>query len=184
MKVMIISSSPNKEGLTAACASIAKEGAQATGAEVVEIRLNDLDINTCMACTGGWGQCLKQHECIQEDTFEEIHSAMKETDAFLFITPVYWGEMSESAKTFFDRLRRCEAWKESEGYLQNKPVIAVAAAGGSGNGIVSCLTSMEKLLMHLKAERFDFIGITKKSREYKLQSIKAASKAMCLSLKK
>jgi hypothetical protein len=91
--------------------------------------------------------------------------------------------MSESAKAFFDRVRRCEAWKKDKTFLENKPVIAVAAAGGSGNGAISCLTSMERMLMHVKAERFDFISITRKSRNFKLDTIKANTKEMVNYLK-
>ncbi|MCJ7551947.1 MAG: NAD(P)H-dependent oxidoreductase, partial [Anaerolineae bacterium] len=42
MKVLVIYTSPNYDGLTAACSSAAVEGARAAGAEVEEVRLNDL----------------------------------------------------------------------------------------------------------------------------------------------
>jgi hypothetical protein len=41
---------------------------------------------------------------------------------------------------------------------------------------------MERLLIHVKANRFDFIGITKMSRSYKLETIKQSAKAMAVSL--
>jgi multimeric flavodoxin WrbA len=178
MKVMIVTSSPNKDGLTAACGDAARLGAEEASAEVVRVDLNDISVGQCQACGNGWGPCLNEHQCQVQDDFQNLHNSLKDMDAFVFITPVYWGDMSESAKAFFDRLRRCEAWKKENGYLQDKPVIAVAAAGGSGNGAISCLTSMEKLLMHVKAERFDFISITRKSRSYKLTTIKESTKAM------
>lgn len=178
MKIMIITSSPNKEGLTAACGNAAENGALEAGAEVERISLNEINIGMCQACGNGWGPCLNNHECQVEDDFQKLHGRMTEMDAFIFITPVYWGEMSESAKSFFDRLRRNEAWKKENAFLEAKPVIAVAAAGGSGNGTISCLTQMERLLLHLKADRFDFISITKKTRAFKLETIKAGVKNM------
>lgn len=178
MKVMIITSSPNKDGLTAACGDAARLGAEEAGAEVVMANLNDMSIGQCHACGNGWGTCLNATQCQVKDDFQDLHNSLENMDAFVFITPVYWGDMSESAKAFFDRIRRCEAWKKENGYIQDKPVIAVAAAGGSGNGTISCLTSMERLLMHIKAERFDFISITKKSRSFKLNTIKESTKAM------
>lgn len=102
---------------------------------------------------------------------------MADMDAFIIITPVYWGDMSESAKAFSDRMRRCEALKEKS-FLEGKPVIAVAAAGGSGNGVISCLTSLERLLMQVRADKFDLIAITQKSRGYKLNTIHEAARAM------
>lgn len=183
MKVMILTSSPNKEGLTAACGNAAMLGAEEAGVETVLVNLNELAVGHCQACGNGWGPCLNVHRCQVEDDFQRLHNSMEEIDAFVFVTPVYWGEMSESAKAFFDRVRRCEAWKKDKTYLEDKPVIAVAAAGGSGNGAISCLASMERMLMHVKAERFDFISITRKSKTFKLDTIKASTKEMVNYLK-
>ena len=103
---------------------------------------------------------------------------MADVDAFIIVTPVYWGEMSESAKALTDRLRRCEAFQQDKNIFEGKPVICVAAAGGSGNGVISCLASMERFVMHVKATKFDFIGITRNTREYKLEAIYEAAKNM------
>jgi multimeric flavodoxin WrbA len=178
MKVMIITSSPNKEGLTAACGNAAENGVVEAGAEAVRVSLNELNIGACHACGNGWGTCLSNNECQVEDDFQNLHNKMSEADAFVFVTPVYWGEMSESVKAFFDRIRRCEAWKKENSFLEGKPVLSVAAAGGSGNGTLSCLTQMERLLMHTKAERFDYISINRKTREFKLDTIKASAKSL------
>ena len=175
---MIITSSPNKDGLTAACGRAAKTGAASAGAEIIEVCLNDLNIGNCRACGNGWGTCRDSHRCQVEDDFQALHASMADVDGFVLITPVYWGEMSESAKAFFDRFRRNEALKKDKNFMEGKPVIAVAAAGGSGNGTISCLASMERLLMHVRAERFDLISITRKSREYKLSTIQAAAAEM------
>ena len=178
MKVMIFTSRPNTDGLTAACGNSAKTGAEEAGAQVVMVNLNRQQIGSCHACGNGWGPCRNEHECQVQDDFQGLHAAMAEIDAFVLVTPVYWGEMSESAKAFFDRVRRCEALKKDKTFFEGKPVIAVAAAGGSGNGLTTCLTSMERLLAHVKGEKFDLIGITQKNRGYKLNTLKEAAQAM------
>ena len=183
-KIMIITSSPNKDGLTAACGEAARQGVTGNGVEADLYRLNDLDIGKCSACGNGWGTCREEHFCQVEDDFQELHAAMKDMDAFIFITPVYWWDMSESAKAFYDRMRRCEARKETDTYINGKPVICVAAAGGTGNGCVLCLSSMERLLDHVKGSKFDFIGITRKSRDYKLATITEAAKKLAESINK
>ena len=177
MKIMVITSSPNKDGLTSACGNAARFGIEAAGAEAVIVNLNKLNISSCHACNSGWGPCLDSHHCQIEDDFERLHTDMTEMDGFVLVSPVYWGDISESARVFFDRLRRCEATRKDSSLL-DKPFIAVAAAGGSGNGVTSTLTNVERLLIHLKSDRFDSIGITKRSREYKLKTIIEASKAM------
>ncbi len=178
MKVMIFTSSPNTDGLTAACGNSAKMGAEEAGAQVVLVNLNRQKIGSCHACGNGWGTCRNEHECQVQDDFQALHGSMADMDAFVLITPVYWGEMSESAKAFTDRLRRCEALKKEKTFIEGKPVIAVAAAGGSGNGLTTCLTSMERLFTHVKAEKFDLIGLTQKNRVYKLAALQEAVQEM------
>lgn len=179
MKILVISSSPNKHGLTAACVSAAVKGIRTVGGEAEEIRLNALKIDKCHACNHGWGTCLPEHRCQEEDDFQALHARLAQADGYVLVTPVYWGEMSESAKAFTDRLRRCEATRErGESLLFNKPVIAVAAAGGSGGGMITCLLSMERWIQHVQGRVFDLIPVNRWSRGYKLVAIRAAGRAM------
>jgi multimeric flavodoxin WrbA len=178
MNVIVISSSPNRDGLTAACAAAAVEGVRLAGGRAEEVRLNDLQVGMCQACDNGWGTCLARHECQLEDDFQALHARVLEADAYVIVTPVYWGEMSESAKAFADRLRRCEATGGDESGLSGKPAIAVAAAGGSGNGTVTCLLSMERWLQHVNARVFDLIPVKRWTREHKLVAIYEAARGM------
>ena len=178
MNVIVISSSPNTDGLTAACAAAAVEGARQAGGRVEEVRLNDLRVGSCLACGNGWGPCRSDHRCQTEDGFQTLHARVLQADAYVLVTPVYWGEMSESAKAFTDRLRRCEAPLGSESRFSAKPVIAVAAAGGSGNGMITCLQSMERWIEHVQARKFDFIAVNRWNRAYKLTAIREAARAM------
>lgn len=181
MKVIVFTGSPNRDGLTAACGQAAMEGAREGGAEVTLIDLNRLSYDKCRACGRGYGTCISEHQCQVEDDFQAAHAQLLAADAYCLITPVYWGEMSESAKAFFDRVRRCEATKTFRGGtsgLDGKPVIGVAAAGGSGNGTVTCLLSQQQFFNHTRSAIFDLITITQRSREYKLAAIKAAARSM------
>ena len=181
MNLLVISSSPNKDGLTAACAAAAAEGARLGGGRVEEVRLNDLPIGQCRACDNGWGTCRRDHKCQVEDGFQPLHRRLVESDACVLVTPVYWGEMSESAKAFTDRLRRCEAPRGRESGFFRKPVLAVAAAGGSGNGMITCLLSMERWIDHVRGRKFDLIPVNRWSREYKLAAIQQATRTMVAS---
>jgi len=184
MGILVISSSPNKNGLTAACASAAIEGIRLADIPVEEIRLNDLKIDKCHACNDGWGTCLPEHRCQELDDFQGLHARFSSADGIVLVTPVYWGEMSESAKAFTDRLRRCEATREKgESLLYNKPVIAIAAAGGSGGGMITCLASMERWIQHVQARLFDLIPVNRWTREYKLAAIQAAGRLMAMELR-
>lgn len=182
-KITVIMSSPNKDGLTALCGEEARQGCKAAGAEATMVRLNDRNIGFCKACNNGWGTCRNENYCQVEDDFQELHALMKDMDGFILITPVYWWDFSESAKAFIDRVRRCEAFKNDNFFIKEKPVISIAAAGGTGNGCVSCLAQMEKFVDHVKGLKYDFIGITQKNRQYKLNTIKDAAKSLVSSIK-
>jgi multimeric flavodoxin WrbA len=178
MNVIVVSSSPNTDGLTSACAAAAINGVQLAGGHAQEVRLNDLAVGMCEACDNGWGTCRLDHECQVEDDFQALHAAVRQADALVLVSPVYWGEMSESAKAFTDRLRRCEATLRENSHLSGKPVIAVAAAGGSGGGMITCLLSMERWIDHIRARKFDLIPVNRWSRDYKLVAIHDAARAM------
>ena len=101
----------------------------------------------------------------------------------VLVTPVYWGEMSESAKAFTDRLRRCEGNRGEESRLAGHPMVMVAAAGGTGNGMITCLASMERWMDHVKARKFDLIPVNRWTRGYKLETIRAAGEALAAQLR-
>ena len=111
---------------------------------------------------------------------QALHARVCEADALILVTPVYWGEMSESAKALTDRLRRCEATQRDSSCIAGKPVIAVAAAGGSGNGTITCLLSMERWIQHVRAKVWDLIPVKRWTREYKLTAIREAARARVL----
>ena len=181
MKVLVVTSSPNEEGLTAACGESARQGVVDGRSPARVVNLNDFRIERCAVCEDGWGPCLKEHRCRLEDDFGTLKTMFEEAEGYVWVTPVYFGEPSEPFKAFFDRLRRCEATKsgEKKSALFEKPVVCVAAAGGSGNGAVHCLGEMERLARQLRAAPFDFIPITQKSREYQVETIHDALVGMC-----
>lgn len=178
MKVLVFSSSPNTDGLTSACAAAAMDGIQQSGGEADEIRLNDLNVGMCEACGNSWGTCLEGNLCEVLDDFQALHDRTLKADAYVLVTPVYYGDLSESMKAFTDRLRRCEAPRGKESGLAGKPTIIVAAAGGSGNGMITCLASLERWIQHVRARKWDFIPVNRWNRPYKLETIRLAAGAM------
>ncbi|MGI6368961.1 MAG: flavodoxin family protein [Anaerolineae bacterium] len=179
MHILIFEASPNTDGLTAACAAAAAEGVSAAGGCFERIPLAERYLTRCNQCDDGWGGCRSIHHCDgSDDDFEELHGALMGTDGLVLVTPVYWGDMSESMKAFTDRLRRCEATLGEQSRLFGKPVLLVAAAGGGGGGMISCLANMERWVQHVRALPWDMIGIKRITREVKLATIRASAEAM------
>jgi multimeric flavodoxin WrbA len=141
-------------------------------------------LERCHVCGEGWGSCREQHRCaFGGDGFNEAQEAVGKADLLCFITPVYWGEMAEGIKCFFDRLRRCEATKrfggrEADSIFAGKQTLLAASPGGSGNGALSCLEQMDRFCRHTGALIFDYIGINRWNRDYKTAAAYAAARAM------
>jgi len=183
MKVVAIHTSPNEDGLTASLAKAAVAGAEAAGAEADLIKLTDHDVASCRQCQNGWYKCREEGWCIIEDDFEKVRSAVMDADAWVLVTPVYFGDLSESAKCFADRLRRCNVGTKGEG-LAEKPVLGVAAAGGSGGGTATCLLALDRFFSHIRGQTADLITVTRRSAEYKREAVRAAAEAMVHAIEK
>jgi len=171
MKILILSFSnnivnedsfiPNKRGLTFACVDECVKSIEKNNYEWEHICLNKKKVNKCLSCGArGWGICLNDHKCIQKDDFNDIYDHMKNFDMYIFITPVYFHEMSESAKTFFDKLKRCDSFN-NDSFIKEKNVICIACAGGSGSGTEETLKSFDTLNYFLHTNMIGRIPVTK-----------------------
>jgi len=92
--ILIISSSPNIDGLTAACAKSGENGVIKAGGTFKSISLNHVNIKSCMACNNGWGICRESHRCCIDDDFAMVQDEIAKSDGIIIVTPVYWAEMS------------------------------------------------------------------------------------------
>ncbi len=152
---------PNKMGLTFSCVEVCENELKRQGKEVEHICMNRKNIKKCNACgKRGWGICEDKYICIQKDDFNDIYKHMETFDQYIFVTPVYFHEMSESAKTFFDRLKRCDAFNENS-KIKGKNIICIACAGGSGSGTEETLNSFDTLNYFLGTKIIGRIPVTK-----------------------
>lgn len=177
MKVIAVQSSPNLDGLTSSLAHAVLKGVKAEGGEIELIHLNRLDIKACIACEDGWGTCRKKGVCILEDDFQNLTEKIARSDALVFASPVYWHDLSESAKAFLDRLRRCETGKDFRTFV-GKKVIGIASAGGSGRGAVRALYNLEDYLRRLGFDIFDLVPVTRFSKDHKLEMLEKAGRRL------
>ncbi len=177
MRIGIISGNPKQDGLCQSIINAIKDGATKAGAEVDEIRLCDLDLKACQVCGDGWGMCARENRCSYgNDGFDDTLARIDQSNALVFASPVYWGEVSETLKIFLDRLRRCQYGPK--GILRGKQTLIVASPGGSGNGLLSTLEQLDRFCRHTGATIFDYIGINRWNRDYKQVAAEAAAFAM------
>ena len=113
MKILIISGTPKKDGICRSLVTAAATAAADVGAETEIVDLAKYKLTSCRMCGDGWGICYSEHFCEfgEKDGFNELQNKIHRADALVYITPVYWGEVSEAFKIFLDKLRRCQATK-------------------------------------------------------------------------
>ncbi|MGI5895361.1 MAG: flavodoxin family protein [Oscillospiraceae bacterium] len=177
MSIPVIWASPNPDGLTAACKDAAVSGILEAGREADPIQLNSLEIQRCRVCGSGYGDCKEKGSCVIADDLAAVYEKMIAAEAVVFITPVYWHDLSEPLKALMDRIRRMETVHNHA--LKEKPCIFVAAAGGSGRGTSYCMLNMEEICSHIGMVARDRLPITRFSRGYMLEAIRASAKHLC-----
>lgn len=99
-KVLIISSSPRKDGNSEQLCRQFYQGAVEAGHSCELVALRDKKINYCLGCYA----CTKLGHCFQKDDMNELAAKMQEADVIVFATPVYFYSMSGQLKVFIDRL--------------------------------------------------------------------------------
>ena len=75
-------------------------GARDAGHQVEHISLKGKNIKFCIGCL----VCQKTQKCIQKDDAVEIAEKVKNADSLVFVTPIYYYEMSGQMKTLLDRM--------------------------------------------------------------------------------
>ena len=98
-KVLIISTSPRKNGNSEALADAFLNGAVDSGNTAEKISLYDKTIGFCKGCLA----CQKTGRCVIHDDADTIAQKMLTADVLVFATPIYYYEMSGQMKTMLDR---------------------------------------------------------------------------------
>ncbi|MDR0948900.1 MAG: flavodoxin family protein [Lachnospiraceae bacterium] len=171
---LILTASPNKEGLTAACGKAMVDGITGAGGECEVVDISQAKLQPCLICNDGWGTCFANATCVIQDELQSLQEKFKQAEGIVLVTPVYWGEPSERMKFFLDRFRRCEAFHRGGSAAGGKQIDLIAAAGGSGNGTVTALAEMENWCRHVGATARERIGVTRFNREPMLAMIRDA----------
>jgi len=103
MKILGICGSPRKNGNTDILLEKALEGARAAGAETEKLFLEDMDIAPC-----------SERECdnvgddgfsVVDDDIRVVFTRMREADAVIVASPIFFGSLSAQTKMMIDRFQ-------------------------------------------------------------------------------
>lgn len=99
MKIVILCGSPHKKGTSNTLVEEFVKGAKSLQKETEIIDLAHIDINPCLGCE----HCGMDGDCIQKDKGNEILNKILESDAVVFVSPVYYYNVSSQLKMMIDR---------------------------------------------------------------------------------
>jgi multimeric flavodoxin WrbA len=99
-KVLIIKTSLRAKSNSDILADKVSDGAKAAGHDVEVISLKDKTVGFCKGCLA----CQKTQKCVLNDDANAIAEKALAADTLVFVTPIYYYEMSGQMKTLLDRL--------------------------------------------------------------------------------
>ena len=99
-KVLVITTSLRARSNSDILAERLAAGAKDAGHEVEQISLKGKEIKFCIGCMA----CQKTQKCIQKDDALWIAEKVGNADTLVFVTPIYYYEMSGQMKTLLDRM--------------------------------------------------------------------------------
>lgn len=133
--VLILSSSPRRNGNSDSLSNEFMRGALEAGNLVEKVFLRDKAIHPCLGC----GVCsMDKKLCPQNDDAAEIIEKMLKADTIVMSTPVYFYSMSAQMKTLIDRC--CGPYTE----MRNKDFYFLATAAEDDPGI------MDRIVVNFK----------------------------------
>jgi len=148
-RIVIVIGSPRKMGNSATLAQSVADGARSVGGEVEIFYLHEMNVNPCDACE----VCRQESsaDCIITDDMEGLYPKLRQADALVIASPIYYFTVSAQTKLFMDR---CYALGGPQGSaLRGKRVGIVLSYGGAdpfSSGAINALRTFQ--------DAFNFVG--------------------------
>lgn len=147
-RILVVMGSPRKNGNSATLAREVIAGAEAVGAVVHSFHLNDMDIGPCTACDACCDRTAV--DCVHDDDMRTLYPLLRETDALVIASPVYWFSVSAQTKLFMDR---CYALEGET--LADKRIGIILTYGGAdpfSSGAINALRMFQDAFNYVGAE--------------------------------
>lgn len=100
MKVLIINSSPRKDGNSSLLINEIEKVFKENDIEYEVLLIGNKNIRGCIACN----YCSDNGECVFKDDINKAGKILKESDGLVFVSPVYYGSPNGTLISFLDRL--------------------------------------------------------------------------------
>lgn len=171
MNVLILNGSPRPRGNTAAMAAAFEEGAAAAGHRVTVKQIGNKDIRGCKNCDACRGTL--NGSCVQHDDMQEIYPLMRECEALVIASPIYYYSLTGQTHCAIERIYAFERLPK----LKKSALLLTAGGGGFTSAIQ---TYKDAFIGHMGAKDMGIvtaIGSQCKS-EAKLAEVRALARKL------
>jgi multimeric flavodoxin WrbA len=159
-RIVILKGSPRKNGNSALLADQVATGAKEAGAEVESFYLHGMDIQPCDACDSCQG--VANLDCIIDDDMQLLYPKLREADAVVYASPIYWFTVSAQLKLCIDR---CYGFggdtDEPEDHaLAGKRIGVVLTYGGDDpydSGAINAIRTFQDIFHYIPASIVDIV---------------------------
>ena len=100
MKVILVNGSPKEKGCTYTALKEIEKQLNKNDIETEIFWIGNKPVSGCLGCGG----CLKTGKCVIDDKVNEFLGKVKETDGFVFGSPVHFAASSGMLSSFMDRV--------------------------------------------------------------------------------
>ncbi len=119
------------------------EGIRSAGGESELICLPKLKIGRCRHCDKpGPGPCQTEGRCQTRDDFGLVVEKIRQADAAVFATPVYFADTGASLRALLSRLKRICEHPDGRRGVAGTPAVGVCIGGGAAH----CATRLRGVL--------------------------------------
>ncbi len=142
MKILMLTGSPRKKGVTARLAAAFQKGAKEAGHEVKRYDTPWMKVSPCKACC----HCRKNDEkCIYDDDMTPLigkDGEILNADLILLVSPVYYWGLTAQLKTVVDRFYAVgRSMRE-----KNQKIMLISSAGDSDPAVFNSIKAFYQSL--------------------------------------
>lgn len=118
MRILTFNGSPRKNGNTSALLQEFERGATKSGADLIHINAEALDLKYCAGCL----KCNFMQKCvIRTDDWQELSQKILAAEVLVFASPVYFHHLTAPLKKILDRFRSFMQVQITEQGLKHTP---------------------------------------------------------------
>ena len=139
--IVVIASSPRKNGNSNALVKAFAEGASAAGNGVEVVQLSDKKMEFCRGCM----VCNQTNQCVIRDDMQELYPLIDAADELILVSPVYFAGAPSQLKALLDRFQPYY-WTDVRRQTKRPATLHVVGEGNDPHGFDALVTTVKSAL--------------------------------------